>query len=1046
MQNEPSPSSTPPRAPDAELRIYLLGSLRIERDTERIHLPRRKVESLLAYLLLHPEQHARDQLATLFWGDSSDAQARHSLRTALATMRKAVAADLLLADRDHVQLNPLFPVWVDLHAVLALEHELESASSDLLTAQLALWQGELLSGFYDEWLTAEREYYRRRLLGLCLQAIQALRARSEYGSAIAVAQQVLTFDPANEAAHQHMIFCHVASGDRAAALRQYEFCERALLAELNAPPMAETTALYQWIKQQDGAEKSPAARITNLPIPFTSFVGRTRQMAEVKRLLNPSASKTRLLTLTGAGGSGKTRLAIQVATDLIDSFAYGVWWVELAALNKDDLVVRTVAKTLGVPERTRDPYLQSVINFLGSKQLLLVIDNCEHLIEPLAHLAAELLCCCPNLQILTTSREPLNVTGETLWQVPTLELPAPHQVSLTDLLLRFECIRLFFERANAVQPGFRLTLENAPAVVKICIQLDGIPLAIELAAARVKVLSVEQIAAYLTSTLGARFALLTQGSRTILPRQQTLRHAIDWSYALLNNAERRLFRQVAVFQGGFTLQALEQVVNGGADNTGGAIHHALLDLLTQLVDKSLVISEPQRGENRYRLLETLREYALEQFTAPDELESLQRRHAEFFLHLAEQAEPALRSAAQQHWLARLEAEHANLRAALSYATASADRELALGLTATLEQFWDIRVYLSEGREWLNKALARRGSASVPTQARALSVAGFLAQRQDDYPVARHFLDESLSLFEHAKDEAGIADVLRNLALVDMRQGHYRVAQQRLEQSLALFRTLNHSDGMARVLNNLGNWAWDQNQTQAARDYYGESLAIRKRMGDQVGIATVLFNLGNTARAQGDCAAAHTYYEECLMLSRALDHRALIGIALKNLGLVAFLIGDYPKAQRNGEEALSILLEIGDKSDAGFTLNNLGYVAQKLGEPSQALLYFCQGLQLMHELGHIRGTFLSLEAIVELLVDIDQQLECAVRLLSAAARLRKEADIAVPPSKQPEYDRILTHLHRQLDPTTFRSAWATGQTAPLVQVVDQALTLSFAPAP
>ncbi|MCX6046984.1 MAG: tetratricopeptide repeat protein [Chloroflexi bacterium] len=1057
MQTAITAAYTTPSATTG-LRIYLLGPLRIERGHEPIRLPRRKVESLLAYLLLHPEQHTRDHLATLFWGDSSDEQARHSLRTALATVRKALDADLLHTERDHVQLNSAFPVWVDLQALLALEDALDGANGDFLQAQLTLWRGELLAGLYDDWLTIEREHYQTRLLKLCLQVTQALRARSEYGRAIAVAQQILTIDPANEAAHQHLIFCYVAAGDRAAALRQYEFCVRALRDELDAPPQAETTALYRWIKQSDGEELSAAAKITNLPLPLTSFVGRTREMAEVKRLLtlalhpksqpeNARRSAVRLLTLTGAGGSGKTRLAIQVATDLIDQFAQGVWWVELAALNEGGLVARSIAKTLGVREVLDQTLSQTVANFLGDKQLLLVIDNCEHLIEPTAQLAATLLSHCPNLQILTTSREPLNIAGETLWQVPTFAAPEPAKLSFIDLLLQFESLQLFVERAATVQPGFALTPENAQAIAEICQRLDGIPLAIELAAARIKVLSVEQIAAYLTGALGARFALLTQGNRAALPHHQTLRATIDWSFNLLDAAERLLFQQVAIFTGSFTLEALDQILTFGLPLLDAASDKARpfipktplaspnrLDLLTQLVDKSLVIVESHFGQRRYRLLETLREYALEQFINPYELETLQRRHAEFYLSLAEQAEPALTSAAQQEWLARLEAEHANLRGALAYATAGTDRELALRLTAALFQFWDIRVYLSEGREWLSKALAQRGTASPQTQARALSAAGFLAHRQDDYPVARHLLHESLLLFEHVEDEVGIADVLLNLAAVDLQQGHYRAAHQRLTQSLELFRALNHNDGIARALNNMGNWAWDRGQHAVARDYYWESLQMRQQMGDQVGIATAFFNLGNAARAQGDFAIAQTYYEECLSLGRILDHRALIGIALKNLGLVAFYQADYPKARRHSEEALPLLLEIGDKSNAGFALANLGVVVQKLGETNQALAYFRQGLDLMHEVGYVRGVFLGLEDIAILLVDLDQHLELAVHLLSAADHLRQKTKLAVSPTQQPEYDRLLTRLRQQVDNATFNTQWDTGQTTPLDQII------------
>ncbi|MFN8490698.1 MAG: tetratricopeptide repeat protein [Caldilineaceae bacterium] len=1060
MQDELGLDSTASLTPAGGLRVHLLGPLRIAYATTPIHLPRRKVEALLAYLLLHPEQHPRDHLATLFWGDSADEQARHSLRTALATLRKAIAPELLLADRDHVQLNPDFACWVDLYELLDGEKALDSLTNNALLAKLGLWQGELLADLYEEWIDAEREHYRARLLTLFLQATQILRARSEYAQAIAVAQRILAVDPANEPAHQHLMFCYMAMGDRHAALRQYELCERALQAELDAPPMPETTALYQWLRQNDGRNHSLAAKITNLPIPLTSFIGRTRETAEVKRLLiaahigqsqaaHVGKSEVRLLTLTGAGGSGKTRLAIQTATDLIDHFAHGVWWVELAALNAAGLVVQAVAKALGVTETLGEPLIQTIANFVSNKQLLLVLDNCEHLIESCAQVADTLLARCPHVQILTTSRESLNIAGETLWPVPTFAAPEPTKLAVVDLLLQFESIRLFVERAAAVQPGFTLTIENAKAVAEICQRLDGIPLAIELAAARVKVLAVEQIAAYLTGALGARFALLTQGNRTALPRHQTLRATIDWSYNLLDEAERQLFQQVAVFSGSFTLEALEAILESSPAAGLPAVPglrspvSGLLDQLTQLIDKSLLIVEAYSGQKRYRLLETLREYALEQFTDTAALETMRRRHAEYFLNLAEQAEPAWTSAAQQPWLARLEREQANLRSALAYVTVSPDRELALRLTAALFQFWDIRVYLSEGREWLDKALAQRGSASVQTQAKALNAAGFLAHRQADYGAARHLLQESLLLFEQIEDDADVAQVLTNLAMVDLQQGHYRAAHQRLTQSLELFRTLQHDGGIARVLNTLGNWAWDQGQHGAAREHYGESLRIRQRMGDQVGVATAFFNLGNTARAQSDYAAARTYYEECLKIGRALDHQALIGIALKNLGLVAFNQHDYPQARRAGEEALPILLEIGDKSNAGFALANLGGVAQKQGDTNGALAYFYQSIQLMHEAGYIRGLFLGIEDIVELLVAVDQHLATAVYLISAANQLRRKANLPVSPTLKPAYDRLITRLRQEVEPVVFDAQWARGQTTSPDQIVAEVLLVQNA---
>ncbi len=1018
------------------MRIYLLGPLRIELAGQAIRLPRRKVESLLAYLLLHPEPHSRDQLATLFWGDSADAQARQSLRTALATLRKTIDPALLITEQDQVQINPAFPRWVDLQTLLALEGELAQATGEWLLSQLELWQGELLIGHYDEWLTLAREVYHARLLNLALQIVQTLRARSDYERAIAVAQQILTFDPTHEAAHQHLIFCYVAAGDRDAALRQYELCERILLEELDVPPLAETTALYEWIRQQAGPAVSTAARITNLPIPLTSFVGRTHETAAVKQLLTAPRGKTRALTLIGAGGSGKTRLAIQAATDLIDSFAHGVWWVELAALVEGGAVMRAIANSVGVRESAGQSLEQSVLNFLLDKQILLVLDNCEHLIEACAAVGARLLSQCPQVQILATSREPLNIAGETLWLVPTFATPDPQTIAQTDSFLRFESLQLFAERATSVQAGFTLTADNAQTVAEICQRLDGIPLAIELAAARIKVLSAEQIADHIKSD---RFALLTQGQRTASPRQQTLLATIDWSYNLLSEGEREFFRQVAVFQGGFGLEALQHVICLEAD---GHSYGQPLDLLTQLVDKSLIIVETHGGQNRYRLLETLREYALEQFVSVVTLQAVQQRHAAYFLHLAEQADTELGGPHQQSWLFQIDAEYPNLRNALAFANHSADRELSMRFSFALWKYWDTRGYFSEARRWLANALAQRGEAAPKIQANALTAAGFFAIRQDDYGQARLFLEESVSILLRINEPLALADTLLHLSDVDMRTGHYAAAHERMVQSLAGYRSLNRPGGVARALGHLGNWAWDQGQQQAAHDYYLESLQIFRQLGNQVSIATGLFNLGNVLRIMGDFAAAKLHYEECIAIARATNNPGLLGVTLRNLGIIAYHQQAYDAAYRHCEEGLRILLEIGEKSNAGFGMINLGRVVQAMGEKRRALDYFRQSLTLMHELGHARGTSFALETIASLLIDERQQLAFAARVLGATETLRQTANLSQPISGPDAYERSLTELRNQLSTAELEEALNEGRTTRLAQIISEALALTM----
>jgi len=759
----------------------------------------------------------------------------------------------------------------------------------------------------------------------------------------------------------------------------------------------------------------------------------------------------RLLTLTGAGGSGKTRLAIQAATDLIDRFANGVWWVELAALTDGEQVVRAVAKALGVTEQPHEPALQSVVDFLSEKALLLVIDNCEHMVDASAQLATELLQRCPHLQILTTSREALNVRGEVIWQVPTLDLPAPQQVVLTDLLLQFECIRLFVERASAVQPGFHLTLDNAPAVVNICTQLDGIPLAIELAAARVKVLPVAQIAARLTGAIGARFALLTQGSRTVLPRQQTLRAAIDWSYDLLDEAERQLFHTVAVFRGGFTVAILEQIVDSGysiMDSQTEEIRakdqyllpNTLLDLLTQLVDKSLVMVEQQGSENRYRLLETLRDYALTKIAGSVEAKAIHQRHAEVFLALAQRAEPELLRAQQQLWLTRLETEHANLRAALDYLLNHGDRALALRLATALHRLWDYRGYVSEGREWLCKTLVDRGNATLEAQTKALNAAGWLAYRQSDLVEAQRYHEEALFLAEQAEDEIGIVDTLQHLAVIEMDQGDYAIAQERIEQSLTLARTLAYQQGIARALTRLGSLAWDQDRITEALTYRQESLRIEEQLGNQVNMASGFLGVGDAQRFLGNIEAAQYNYEESLKLSKALGHKGLIGAALKSLGMLAFKREAYAQARHFGEEALRIFRAVGDQAHIGFALTNLGDVARKCGDERQALAYYSQALVIMHAIGYKWPTFYALEDIAQLLTDVNHHAEATVRFLGAAAALRAETAIPVPPEQQDAYDQRLTTLRQRLGDCAFETHWHNGYTTPLAQIVFEATGL------
>ncbi len=612
---------------------------------------------------------------------------------------------------------------------------------------------------------------------------------------------------------------------------------------------------------------------TNLPLQLTSFIGREREIAEIKRLL----SVTRLLTLTGSGGCGKTRLALQVAADLLETFNDGVWLVELAPLSDPALVPQTVGLVLQVLGSTTLDDTDAISSYLREKNALLVLDNCEHLVEASAHLADTLLRTCPNTRLLATSREPFNITGETCFRVPSLALPDAQPLPPLKALAQCESIQLFRERAQAAKPDFQLTNGNASAITQICARLDGMPLAIELAAARVRTLGIEQIAARLDD----RFRLLTGGSRTALPRQQTLRATIDWSHDLLSEPERMLFRRLSVFAGGWMLEAAEVVCAGDGGEAGD-----VLDLLSRLIDKSLVIVEEQESGVRYRFLETIRQYAREKLVEARETEQWQTRHLDFYLRLAEQAEPRLRSGEQFQWLTRLEWEHDNLRVALAWALEEKKFEAGLQLASALAQFWYLRGYLMEGSEWLRRMLTEANDASPWIRAKAFCVAGILAHSRRELEQARALGEQSLMLFRQLADQRGIADAQSVLGVTAHKVGDPAQAIDLLEDSLRRYREMGLQWDVASTLLWLADTWLRQADHGRAADLWAESLALFREMADDWGIAFALGGLGDVARQQGQFDRAIELFIESLALHRKLDHKLDIPYLLEALAFVA----------------------------------------------------------------------------------------------------------------------------------------------------------------
>jgi predicted ATPase/class 3 adenylate cyclase len=615
----------------------------------------------------------------------------------------------------------------------------------------------------------------------------------------------------------------------------------------------------------------------NLPIQLTSFIGREKEIGDIKQLLIPGGSgpsrfkSARLITLVGPGGTGKTRLSLQVGNELLDSFPDGVWLVEFGPLNDSTLILQTVAAAVGVLEKSNQDLKATLIEVLIQRISLLIFDNCEHLVEACAQLALDLLRSCANLSIIASSRESLDVPGEVIYAVPALSLPEESDLDLgIDAFMRFASFRLFVDRAQVAQPQFKLTPENALPINQICRQLDGIPLAIEMAAARTKMLSPAQIAARLKD----RFRLLTGGGRFVPARQQTLQALIDWSYDLLHAPEKMLFRRLAVFAGDFTLEAVEEVCSDRSTEmaeSGPSFHRSedIFELLNQLVNKSLVVvSYDQSGENRFKLLETIRQYAKDKLVSAGELDVFQARHAQYFLNRGLLASPYLEEADQVVWLDILDKDLDNLRAALSWSCHPDRYSTGLRLADALKIYWYTRGFFSEGRDWLGRLLPFAINRNQ-LRANALDQIGFFARYQCDFQAAESYISESLDIWRGLCDEKGIADCLTNLGYVLLFKGNLESSLKLYQESLEINQRLDNQQGIADALSHLGMIAFYRGNLEQAQAYHSESLAIWQKIHDQIGVSHALNRLASVAFQAGLIEKAYQIALESLRIARDL---------------------------------------------------------------------------------------------------------------------------------------------------------------------------------
>jgi predicted ATPase/class 3 adenylate cyclase len=737
---------------------------------------------------------------------------------------------------------------------------------------------------------------------------------------------------------------------------------------------------------------SQQSHTTNLPVQSTPLLGREREVATVRGML--LQANVRLLTLTGPGGVGKTRLALQVAAELLDDFAAGVYFVSLGSISEPALIAVAMIQTLGIREIGGRTPLESLKASLLNREVLLVLDNFEHILAAAA-LVADLLETLAGLKVLVTSRAPLHLSGEHEFLVPCLLLPNHARAPALHALISYAAIQLFVERAQAVQPDFTITAEIAADVVEICRRLDGLPLAIELAAARIRLFSPAALLGRLRTS--PSFALLTGGPANAPARHQTLRSAIDWSYRLLDAHEQVLLRRIAVFAGNCTMEAIESICYGYGDLSGD-----LVDDLTALVTKSLL----QRigsldGEPCFRMLETIREYALERLAASGEAELVQQRHAEYFLDLVETAEGALHGPRQTTWLQRLTADHDNLRAVLAWSTLEASRiEIALRLAAALWHFLEIQGHLTEGQSWLQRLLAADTNAVPALRARALYG---LASLTTDPLQASAMLEEGLALYRALGDQAGVAATLQRLGAMAAFQGDYATASDCLQESLEHYRALEDAIGIAAALHGLGDIARYRREYDHALLLQYEGLYLRHERGNQHGVAWSLNNLAWLAYDLGQQAEA------------ALLHRA----------------------------SYDLFREIGDRWGIAAALTNLGHIARQQGEHERAVQYLATSLQHFHTLNNPGAIAYVLEHLAALAVASQPGSDGALRaarLFGAAHALRVAANSPVPPFDIVEYRNNITQAQGYLAVDAWNVAYSAGQAIPTEQAIKEVLTL------
>lgn len=1015
------------------IQATLLGKVRIsvgERIISEDTWSLRSARSLFLLLLITPG-HAmpKERVLDILWPEADPEVGRNALYKALHHLRRVLDPDLTSARKStyietrggKIGISPEVDVWVDADACEAELRQAARASADDQRSRLrdavGKYGGELLpTDRYEDWPIARRAALHRAWETAVLDlATLDLDAREPQAS-VSSLELLLAIDPTIEAAHQALMRGYTAAGQRDRALRQYERCASALNKELGVEPDTETQALHDAIKAalpdpniQPNVVTGP---FNNLPTPPTSIVGRDRETEIIQGML--WRQDVRLVTLTGPGGVGKTHLALEVASGLMQDFVDGVAFVPLAAVREPALVLQAITSTLGLGEEPNTTLSATLKAHLRTRQLLLVLDNFEHVLDAATDIG-ELLAACASVTVLVTSRERLQLRGEHLFEVPPLTVPRPDRLPAPATLARYGSVALFSQHMQRFDPDFRINAENSDVISAICTQLDGLPLAIELAAARARFFTLNDLLDGLTNQLD-----IEAGPRDLPARQRTLRATFAWSHDLLSEEEQAVFRRLGAAVGGYTRDAAEAVC--GVSDGGSPVHRHLYSL----AEKHLIRWEETDDGPRITMLEPIREFALETLRESDEEADIKRRHAVHFLNLVTQAEQNLVGADQLAWFERLEVELGNLRAALDWAIDRQDDAGALAVhgAVALWRFWWRRGLLNEGIAWLERASARPDTdAHIHT--RVLLSLARLREAQSDYPRAEALIDEALPISRQLGDQAGVAKALDGLGEIAEDRGDFLRAATLHREALAIYQENGLRRDSAGSLNNLATVAYYQGDVSGATALWEEAVGIVRELGDHWATGVLLGNLGSAAMAVGDFDRAVALHEENLSIAQRLKDPGAIGRTLCNLAEALQMRGDSDQDGRL-DEALALHRETDDKQCEISTLTLLANSALDRGEISRAARLYSESLSLCQSIGD-RATMANialLERVATLALACAQP-NHAARLLGASETLREGIGAPIMPYHRPVRDRCLAEIGCLMEEEALLAAMANG---------------------